>query len=254
MENQLSPNSVRTYHLAPEGFAAARNKLVRQKAVLFAGIVVFLLVFQYKQFQDWRGDSIASLIPAVVVIVIIFSALAVGVKKGTKLNQEAWNSYELLIGEDFLIRRMKDFPELEIQRHEVTAIKESATGLSVETHLKDRTIGIAFALVDYEDAKVRLSRWMLPVQVSQQGWMTPTRLMWVLPMLTGIFFACFIMTTSSWAIVATGVPLLIGLSWSMWRIRKSLQVSAQMKRLSLMTALPLMAIVVKLIQAIIKWR
>lgn len=254
MANQLAPNSVKTYHLAPEGFAAARNKLVGQRAVLFAGIVVFLLVLQYKEFrQDWRWDSTATLIPA-FVIVIILGALAVGAKKGIKLNQEAWNSYELLIGEDFLIRRMKDFPELEIQRHEVTSIKESATGLCVETHLKDRTIGIAFALVDYEDAKTRLSRWVVPVQVSQQGWITPTRLMWALPMLTLILFGCFIMTASSWAIVATGVPLLIGLSWSIWRIRKSIQVSAQMKRLSLMTALPLLAIAVKLIQAIIRWR
>jgi hypothetical protein len=37
MENQLAKNSVRTYHLAPEGFGAARNKLLRQRMALFAG-------------------------------------------------------------------------------------------------------------------------------------------------------------------------------------------------------------------------
>jgi hypothetical protein len=61
------------------------------------------------------------------------------------------------------------------------------------------------------------------------------------------------MTTRSWIIIATGVPLLVGLSWSLWLIRKSVQVSAHMKRLSLFTFLPLLAVASKLIQAIRNW-
>ena len=38
---------------------------------------------------------------------------------------------------------------------EVIAIKESSTRLHVETNLKDRAIGIASALVDYDEAKER---------------------------------------------------------------------------------------------------
>src|ERR1700681_2508750 len=164
MANELAPNSVRTYRLAPEGFRAAHNKLLRQRISLFAGLVVFLLAVQYKTFgHNWRQGSIASLLPAFFVILIVLGALVRGVMNGVKRNQESWISYELAIGEDFLIRRIKDFPELEIQRHEVTSIKESAAGLHVETNLKDRAIGIASTLVDYDDAKERLSRW-LPVQ------------------------------------------------------------------------------------------
>src|SRR5882724_10366375 len=178
MTNQLAPNSVRTYHLAPEGFGAARNRLLRQRVVLFAGIAVFLVAVQYKEFGDsWRERPISSLLPALFFILIIFAALVRGLMKGVKRNHESWISYELVIGQDFLIRRIKDFPELEIQQYEVTAIKESATGLHVETNLKDRAIGIASALVDYDDAKERLSRWM-PVQELQQGWVAPSRWMW----------------------------------------------------------------------------
>ncbi len=254
MADRLAPNSVRTYRLAPEGFGAARNKLLRQRIVLFAGLVVFLLAVQYKEFGDnWRQGSITSLLPALFVILIVFGALVRGVVKGVKRNQESWISYELVIGEDFLIRRIKDFPELEIQRHEVTAIKESAAGLHIETNLKDRAIGIASALVDYDDAKERLSRW-LPVQESKQVWTTPSRLMWGLPLLFLFLFGCFYMTARSWIIVATGMPLLVGLTWSLWFIRKSVQVSAHMKRLSLFTFLPMLAIAAKLIQAILNWR
>jgi hypothetical protein len=252
MESQLAPNSVRTYRLAPEGFIAARNKLLRQKAFLFAGLVGVLFAVQYKEFGDnWRQGSIASLLPAFFAALVVSGALVVGVRKGLKRNQESWISYELLIGEDFLIRRIKDFPELEIQQHEITAIKESAIGLHVETNRKDRAIGIASALVDFDDAKERLSRWM-PVEVSQQG-LTPSLWTWGLPLLFLILFVCFYLATRSWTIIATGLPLFVGLIWSLWLIRKSVQVSTHMKRLSLVTLLPLLSIAAKLIQAIRSW-
>ena len=255
MPNQLAQNSGRTYHLDPEGFAAARNRLLRQRAVLFVGVVVFLLVLAYKELgQTWERDSITSLLPAFLFVLLGLGALAVGLRKGIKRNQESWASFELVVGEDSVIRRIKDFPELEIQRHEVTRIRETAAGLCVETKLKDRTIGIARALIDYEDARERLSPWMPPVNEPPQGWTTPIRWMWVYPLITLILFAVFYMTTSSWLIVATGVPLLIGLSVAIWLIRRSVQVSAQMKRLSLLTVLPLLAIIAKLIQAIQKLR
>jgi hypothetical protein len=81
----------------------------------------------------------------VFFFLLVFGALARGFMKGTKRQRESWNSYELMIGEDFLIRRIQDFKELEIQQHEIMAIKESATGLHVETNQKDRVIGIASA-------------------------------------------------------------------------------------------------------------
>jgi hypothetical protein len=78
--------------------------------------------------------------------------------------------------------------------------------------------------------------------------------MWVLPLLVLFLFSGFYLATRSWLIVATGVPLLAGLAWSLLFIRKSLQVSAHMKRLSLITVLPLLAIATKLVLSIINWR
>jgi len=62
-------------------------------------------------------STIASLLPALFVILIVFAALVRGVIKGIKRNQESRISCELVIGQDFLTRRIKDFPELEIKRH-----------------------------------------------------------------------------------------------------------------------------------------
>jgi hypothetical protein len=255
MPNQLAPNSVRTYHLPPEAYATARNKVLRQIAVVFAGMVLFALVLAYKMFgQTWHQNSIASLLPTIVFVLLFSGALVAGFRKGIKRNQESWDSFELVVGEDFVITRKKDFPELEIQRHEVTRIRESATGLYVETKFKDRTIGIARALTDYEDARERLSRWMPLVREPPRGWTAPTRWMWTSPVITIFLFALVLMSTNNWVVVAAGVPLLIGLSVGIWVIRRSVQTSAHTKRVSLLTVLPLLAIIARLIQAIQRLR
>jgi hypothetical protein len=210
MESRLAANSARTYRMAPEGFATARKKMLVQRVVMFAGIALVVLAVQYNEFfGSWRQGSIASLLPALFVLVIIFFAAAIGMKRGDKHTQETWDSYELVIGEDFVIRRIKNFPEIEIQRHEVTAIKESRAGLLVETKVKGRSIGISSALVDYPDAKERLSGWM-PIQSLQQHWMTPARWWWVLPLLTLSLFGILYMFDKSWVVLVTGVPLLMG--------------------------------------------
>jgi hypothetical protein len=251
MTNQLAEDSVRTYHLASEGFAAARNRLLRQRAVLFVGILLFLLGFTYKEFHEtWRPNSIASFLPALFVVLILLVAIAFGLRKGIKRNRESWDSFELLVGQDFVIRKMKDFPELEIQRHEVTRIRETSSGLYVETQVKDRTIGIARTLVNYEDARERLSRWLPPVHEPQQGWTAPTRWMWMYPVITLVFLAVFFISKSNLVIVATGIPLVLTLFGSIWLLRRSVQVSTRTKRQTFIFVLPLLAIIARLILAI----
>jgi hypothetical protein len=177
MPDQLAQNSVRTYHLPPEGYMATRNKVLKLSIVASAGPILFALFLAYKMFgQTWHRNSIASLLSTVIFVLIIFGATALGLRKGMKRGQESWDSFELVVGEDFVLRRKKDFPDLEIQRHEVTRIRESANGLSVETKLRDRAIGIPRALTDYEAARERLCRWMPLVHVQPLGWTAPVRL------------------------------------------------------------------------------
>ena len=68
------------------------------------------------------------------------------------------------------------------------------------------------------------------------------------------FFYVFYLSSRSWLTAATGVPLVVVLSVSLWLIRRSVQGSARMKRLSLITALPPLAIATKSIRAIMNWR
>ena len=252
---ELSPNSVRTYHLAPEGYIGARKKLLGQRAILLVGIVIFASVFIFHQADfKWRSGSLASLAPYFILIAVLAGALGSGIIKGMKKNREAWDTFELVIGEDFLIRRIKGFPELEIRREEVTSIKESPVGLHVETGTSDRTIGIASALVDYDDAKARLSQWMAPVRLEQPGWLKPARWMPAVPLLILLLFGLFLLSARSWVLVATGTPLLVFLLWSFMLIRESVQVSDRVKRMSLLIFLPLLSIAAKLILAIIHWQ
>src|SRR5260370_40510728 len=184
MMAELAPNSVRTYHLAPQGFNVARKKLLRQRAIIFIGILVFAMVITFRQADiDWQRVSLEALAPYFILTMFLIGALATGLIKGMKQNREAWNTYELIIGANFLIRRIKNFPEPEIRRDEITSIKENPSGLQDETNSRDRTIVIASSLVDYEDARARLSQWMTPTRRTQQGWLNPARWMVELPLL-----------------------------------------------------------------------
>jgi hypothetical protein len=252
MTDQLAENSVRTYHLPPEGLGRVLRKLLGQRVVLSIGVIAIVFSVQYKEFGgSWKGSSISSILAPILVMVVVFGSLATGTVNGLKRSREAWFSYELTIGNDFLTTKIKDFPELEIQQHEITAIKENADGLRVETGTKGRTIWIGTDLVEYQDARARLSRWM-PVQESG-GWRTSGRWAYISSVLSTSLLVCFYVVSKSWAIIAIGVPLLVGLSWCLWYMQKRLHVSAYVKRLSLLSILPLLAILAKMILAITNW-
>jgi|HubBroStandDraft_6_1064221.scaffolds.fasta_scaffold19896_3 hypothetical protein len=255
MADQPSANSVRTYHTTPEGFAPARNRILRQRALLFAGVVVFVVVLQCGAFADsWRSGSIISLIPVVFVIIFLLGALAVGVKIGNNRIRDSWLSYGLVIGEDFLIRRMKDHQEIEIQRGEIIAIKEADNGLRVQTKQKGREIGIPSALVGYEDAKSRLRQWGVPLSDSQHAWVQSSHWVAVFSLVGLALIGAFFLASRSWVVVVTGVPTVAVLLWSIVHIRKSANTSTSVKRLSLLNLLTLLAILVRLVLAVVNWR
>lgn len=147
---------------------------------------------------------------------------------------------------------MQDFPELEIQQSEITAIKENADGLRVETATKGRVIGIGVTLEGYQDARERLSRWM-PVQ-ELKGWKTRSRFVSACNVLTIVLFVSFYIATRSWAVITTGLPLVIGLLWFLWFMQRSRHVPQHLKRLSLFSILALLGIVAKMIASITNWK
>src|SRR5258708_28075407 len=129
---ELGTDSLITYRLATEGFHVVRKKLLGQRAIIFTGIIVFTMIITFRQLDmDWQRVSFVSLAPYFILTMLLIGALATGLLKGMKQNREAWNTYELIIGEDFLIRRIKNFPELEIRRDDVTPIQERPARLHV---------------------------------------------------------------------------------------------------------------------------
>jgi hypothetical protein len=87
MTDQLAENSVRTYHLPPEGFGRAGRKLLGQRVVLSVGVIAIVFAVQYKEFGDsWKGSSILSILAPIVVMVVMFGALAIGTANASRRN------------------------------------------------------------------------------------------------------------------------------------------------------------------------
>jgi hypothetical protein len=209
MTAELAENSVRTYRLSAGGFSVENRKLRWQRIVTLVGVALIVLSVYFKEFRNSRPrPSTASVVEVTLLLLLVYRVIASNIAKGRKKKQEFWNSYEIIIGNDFLIRKIKDFPDLEIQQSEITAIKEHADGLRVETATKGRVIGISAALAGYQDARERLSCWM-PVQ-ELKGWRTPSRPAFVGMVLTIFLFVSFYIATRTWAVVTTGCFCLSG--------------------------------------------
>lgn len=253
MTAELAENSVRIYRLSPEGFSASYRKLLWQRVITLMGVALIVFSVYFKEFRSsWPALSTASVVEAALLLLFVYCVIALSVLKGRKGRQEAWNSYELVLGNDFIIRRMQNVPELEIQQNEITAIKENADGLRVETATTGRVIGISTTLEGYQDARERLSRWMPPQE--SKGWRTPSRFAFAYNLLTIILFVSFYVAVRSWAVIVTGLPLLIGMLWFLWIMQRSRHVPKHLKRLSLFSILALAGIVAKMISSIANWK
>jgi hypothetical protein len=60
---------------------------------------------------------------------------------------------------DRLIRRLPDYPDLEVRPNEITTIKESAKGLTIKTVSRPKALFVSSGLIDYDDFRNRLFAW-----------------------------------------------------------------------------------------------
>ena len=103
MAAELAEHSVRTYRLSPEGFSATSRKLLWQRVITLFGITLIVFSMYFKEFGNgWPSLSTASAVEAALLLLFVDCVIAFSVLKGRKSRQEAWNSYELVLGNDFL--------------------------------------------------------------------------------------------------------------------------------------------------------
>jgi hypothetical protein len=204
--------------------------------------------------RDWLQGSLLSLLPHLLPITLVVGLLVYSFRRGMRKQRENWLAYELLVGEDFVIRRMPGLSEMEIRREEITAIRQSAEGLSIETSSWRRTLGLPSTLEEFDEVRARLSEWMTPTELRRARWNNSSHLLYGAIIAELVLFIIFFLSTQSWLLVCSGAPLLLGLVVCLVVLQRSAQLAPKMKRNVWLMLLPMAAIVFRLMESILNWR
>jgi hypothetical protein len=255
MSGQLARNSVKTYRFTPEGFETVRKRLTLIQNITFVGVLGLIIGMDFKgSDRDWLHGSLLSLLPHVFALTFVGAFLIYSFRRSMKKQRENRLAYELLVGEDFVIRRMPGLSEMEIRREEVTAIRQNAQGLTLETSSKQRTLGVPSTLEEFDEVRARLSEWMSPTELRGARWKHSPHLVYGVIIVELDLFLVFFLSTQSWLLVCSGAPLFGGLVWSFVLVQRSAQLAPKMKRTMWIMLLPLIAIGFRLLEAIRNWR
>jgi SNF family Na+-dependent transporter len=237
--------NVRSYRLAPGQFDDERTRMVRQGTPLYFLMIVVVLAIVFKDYWKSLPESpLRDLIPAIVAAVVTVVLLAYGVAKGIRQAKRKWLSYELAVGQDFLIRKVEGFPDLEITCDEMVRIKELPSGLKVETADKNRFIFVHRALVGYDEVKQSLRGWGQVSPGDPLPWWSQSLVISAVGIGTILLFALFLLARTPWIKIAAGLSLSVLLLFSFIALQRSPHVDKRTERRMLFLILPLVAVIV----------
>jgi hypothetical protein len=255
MSEQLSRDSVKMYRFAPQGFETVRRRLTLVQTITFVGVLAIFIATDFKSTdREWLQGSILSLLPHVLALTFIGALFFFSFRRGIRKQRENWLAYELLVGDDFVIRRMPGLSEREVRREEITAIGQSPQGLTIETSSRQRSLAVPATLGEFDEVRARLSEWKAPTEMRRAGWKQSPNLLYAVIIAELSLFIVFFLSTQSWLLVCSGTPLFGGLIWSFVLLQKSAELAPKMKRTMWIILLPLIAIGFRLVEAVRNWR
>jgi len=255
MNGRLARNSVKTYRFAPAGFEAVRKKLTLVQNITLVGVLGLIVGMDFKNAdRDWLQGSLLSLLPHLLPITLVLGLFLYSFRREMRKQRENCLAYELLVGEDFVIRRMPGLKEMEIRREELTAIKQNAQGLTLETSSKLRALGVPSTLEEFDEVRARLSEWMTPTELGCAWWKNSPDLLYGLITIELALLIVFFLSSQSWLLVCSGAPLFLGLVVCMVALQRSAQLARKIKRNMWFMLLPMAAIAFRLMDAILNWR
>lgn len=223
-----------TYQLNPESFKDVKKAAIIRMLILTPIVVIFGLAGVIA--MTMRDNEGMSFLDATVnafnlfLVIILLLAFGFATYKVLRREREAWSSYELTLGRDFIARRIRNFPDLEIHQNEVVSIQESpGKGIFVRTANKHKVIFIHHSLDGYEQVKAHLSSWqsLEPLQIE-----TRLKLLNIaLIPATLLLFILLITSNNLLVVMPSGILLLIMFVWGRIETKRSPNIDKRHKRL-----------------------
>ena len=144
-----SVHRARLYQMDPARFAKFRRSMI-VKSAIFAPLMIACIWY-----LDGRATPRRDLFDFVGTPAI----LAWTIYRWIQSEREKWDTLLLEFRDGTLVRRLPDFPTLEIAPGEVTKIVESTHGIMIKTSSRRKFLLVSRWLLDYDDFRSRLAVW-----------------------------------------------------------------------------------------------
>jgi hypothetical protein len=193
---------MKVYVLSPEGIAREKRKgLVRSIAIFIFALSLGLGVPAIAVSASlW---FIVSMIPLLALIFYF------GLRRGFKILEENWSSYQLLVSSDSIVRKQVRLPDLEIHRDQVTKLQERpGTGLFIRTQEKRLSIYVPASIEGYDELRDILSQWGDPSLISPAS--SFNTILQVLAIISfGAGFAIMVLSKNIALVITSGIFLIL---------------------------------------------
>jgi peptidoglycan/LPS O-acetylase OafA/YrhL len=242
---------LKTYHLPEDAFESAQRRNLPLVLFVVGATVAIVIALALRGIDQNDSGWFALVVPAIMLPFLVFG-FARGLRKSKALQRDQWMTYELLLGNNSVTRRMKGVPDLMLSRNDITVAREHPTGLTVGNKAKRQYIFINQSLVGFDEVRAQIAEWK---PISPPGWTSHY------PAIRAVVFALFILamlvfftSRKSWLSLVTGIPLVLVLIWVLIATWWSPVYSRKKKLRMLWGLLPLAGMIGGLYFAIKHWR
>lgn len=146
---------MKTYLLDPQKL----EKTKRNVALLYGvTALVMLVIIMWLSWENLMAmDWFSIMVIPFMLALFIFSGI-----RAVKQRKDFWAKYKLTISEDTLTQSQPRFPDLNIHKSEVVALKEEKYGLLISTEKYQNLLAITRNLqdIEYEEVKTTLYGWL----------------------------------------------------------------------------------------------
>jgi hypothetical protein len=164
----------------------------------------------------------------IFVIPVILVALGVGMRRGYKILQERWASFQILLSQENILRKQMGLPDIEIERDQVSQIQERTAGIFVRTLDKNKYIHLPKGLEDYEDARMMLEQWRV-IEIVSPAKDRASLLTYILLFFLALSFGVIFLSHTVWLMILAGIFIVSYTLWEQLSIRQNPEVDARVK-------------------------
>ncbi|TES89886.1 MAG: hypothetical protein E3J88_05180 [Anaerolineales bacterium] len=193
-----------------------QRKIRRILTIQITLFVVLLLVFIGYTLNIHRAEL--SLISALVLVGVLICIYFIN--KHIAREQESHLTSEIELGDDYIVSRTEQKPDIRIHQEEVTSLLSSDKGLVLQTSNIFQSISIPEYLIGFEEVKSKLSAWTL-VQATPKSYYLKYIIPVLLPSLGIIISTVLVLITRTiWPLILV-ILFYLGRSffftWFDWR-------------------------------------